>query len=323
MKIELTIENPDTGKTYYPSVEDGVKWTTDRTGAAGQLEFSVVKDSVINFREGNRVKLKVDGQGIFSGFVFKKKRNKDGLISVTAYDQLRYLKNKNTRVYSNKRASELLREIAEDFGLNVGEIEDTGYVIANRCMENTSELDTIQDALDLTLSCTGRMYVFYDDFGSLCLKDISSMISRMVISAQTAEDFEYETSIDSDVYNKIRLCFMNNEKNENEFYDLSDDESISRWGVLQYFEKIDDPLMAPAAAKSLLELYSGKKRSLSVSGVIGDLSVRAGSQVPVVLDLGDIVTNGYLIVEKCSHSFGAGKHTMDLELMGGEFEFGV
>lgn len=35
------------------------------------------------------------------------------------------LKNKDTYVYTNKTASEVIKMVAEDFQLNVGELEDT------------------------------------------------------------------------------------------------------------------------------------------------------------------------------------------------------
>ena len=72
-------------------------------------------------------------------------------------------------------------------------------------------------------------------------------------------------------------------------------------------------------AQALLSLYNNKSRSLSINGVFGDLRVRAGSQIPVFLSLGDIETSNYLIVEKCTHTFKQNEHTMDLELKGGEF----
>lgn len=64
--------------------------------------------------------------------MFRKKRDKEQIITTTAYDQLRYLKNKDTRVYVNKRADEVVRSIASDFQLNVGMLENTGYVIAKK-----------------------------------------------------------------------------------------------------------------------------------------------------------------------------------------------
>ena len=116
MSQQLLIQNGNT--VYEPVVQDEITWTTERKGAAGKLEFKVVKDDIINFEEGNPVAFKVDNTNLFYGFVFRKKRDKEQIITTTAYEQLRYLKNKDTRVYVNKRADEVVRSIASDFQLN-------------------------------------------------------------------------------------------------------------------------------------------------------------------------------------------------------------
>ena len=38
-----------------------------------------------------------------------------------------------------------------------------------------------------------------------------------------------------------------------------------------------------------------------------------------LLELGDIITNNYLMVEKVTHNFKGDEHFMDLTLIGGEF----
>jgi len=96
---ELYITNK--GKTYKPIIEGNPEWETTRAGQPGKLTFNVVKDNMIDFQEGNPVIFRVDGQDVFFGFVFTKGRDKDQIIKVTAYDQLRYLKNKDTYVYES------------------------------------------------------------------------------------------------------------------------------------------------------------------------------------------------------------------------------
>ena len=41
----------------------------------------------------------------------------------------------------------------------------------------------IQNALDETLTNTGRLYVLYDDVGKLCLRDINKMKLDLVVDA--------------------------------------------------------------------------------------------------------------------------------------------
>ena len=84
MELELLIQNGST--IYYPVVEGKIKLTWERKNTPGKLEFTVVKDGVINFQEGNPVKLTVNGTPMFYGFVFKKRRDNGPTITVTAYD---------------------------------------------------------------------------------------------------------------------------------------------------------------------------------------------------------------------------------------------
>lgn len=303
-----------------PVISGNVVWTTERTGTAGKLTFTVVKDNIIDFQEGNPVTLKVDGKEVFYGYVFEKKRTKEPTISVTAYDQLRYLKNKDYFIMESHTASDLIRHIAEDFRLNCGEIEDTGYVRAAKNCEGTL-FDIFQEALDDTLMNKKEIYVLYDDFGKLTLKNIKSMkINDMqVITDSRLENIDYSTSIDGETYNRIRLVYEDKDSGTAKIYQSQSTDSMNKWGVLQYFEKANQTTGLKAKTDALLGLYNKKTRKLVLKGVFGDLRVRAGCMVPVLLNLGDIVTQQFFICEKVTHTFSENRDSMDLSLRGSDF----
>ena len=98
-----------------------------------------------------------------------------------------------------------------------------------------------------------------------------------------------------------------------------DSGNIAQWGVLQYCETLQDGEDGKSKADALLRLYNRKKRSLSFSGVLGDIRVRAGSSVVVNLKLDDIEVNNYMVVERVKHIFKNNEHKMDLTLIGGDF----
>ena len=315
--IELLIEHNKT--VYSPVVQEGITWSTDRKGSPGQLTFKVVKDSIIDFTEGDAVLMKVDGKDVFCGFVFKKKRTKDGIINVTAYDQLRYLKNKDTYVFENKTASEIVSMLAKDFHLQTGSVEDTKFKIASRVEDNSTLFDMIQNALDVTLENRNEMFVLYDDFGKITLKSIDNMKVDLLIDEETGESFDYESSIDGDTYNKVKLIFENEETGKRDVYIAQDSNNMNQWGVLQYFDKLQKGENGKAKADALLSLYNTKTRTLSIKNVFGDTRVRAGSLVPVILNLGDVKVQNFMLVEKCKHELNGGQHLMTLTLRGGEF----
>jgi len=323
--VELLISGPGGAKAYIPVVEEGIEWSTERRSAPGKLSFKVVKDDIIDFTEGAAVRLRVDGRPVFFGFVFTKKRDKNQIITVTAYDQLRYLNNKDTYVYENKTAAQFIRMVAADFALNMGEIAPTNYVIPSRVEDNTSLFDMIENALDLELTNLGNMYILYDDSGKLTLKFIGDMYvgdnasGYLCIDEDTGENFEYSSSIDSETYNKIKLTYDNEDTGKREVYIAQDGRHINEWGVLQYFDTLSKGENGQAKAEALLQLYNKKTRSLKITNALGDTRVRAGSMVLVNLDLGDMKLKNFMLVEKCRHIFKLDSHFMDLTLRGGEF----
>jgi len=314
MNIELSIVNG--GSIYYPCVKDGITWETERKGTPGVLKFTVIKTDDLYFSEGDAVRLIVDGTKVFFGFVFKKKRNKEHHIEVTAYDQLRYLKNKETYVYKNKTASDVIRMVAEDFMMNLGTLADTGYVIPQMVEDNKSLFDIVLNAMDETLLNTKRLYVLYDDFGHLTLNDIESMQTNVLINADTGENFTYESSIDDQTYNQIKVVYENENTGKRDVYMAKNSAHINDWGVLQYYEKASSDKGLIEKVNKLLELYDKKTRKLKIEKAMGSLNVRAGNSVVVMLDLGDITVHNMMVCEKVTHNFYNDYHTMDLTVIG-------
>ena len=186
--------------------------------------------------------------------------------------------------------------------------------------DNTTLFDIIQNALDETLMVKNIVYVLYDEVGSLRFRKTEDMkVNGWLVDNETGEDFTYKTSIDSDVYNQIKLIYENKEKGTFDLYVSKHSKNINKWGVLQYVEKIDNPDIGKLKSNALLKLYNKKQKTLTISGVIGNTNVRAGSLVPVMLDLTDIKVSNYMMVEKVTHTFKNRQHTMDLVVTGGDF----
>ena len=317
MAGELLIQNGS--KVYIPVLEEGIEWSTERAGVPGKLTFKVHLDESLNITEGNAVRFRWDGNNIFYGFIFSKKMSKERIITVTAYDQLRYMKNKDTYVYENKTAAELVQMIAEDFQMQTGSLEDTEFKIATRVEDNVTLFDMIQNALDLTLENQRYMYVLYDDFGKITLKGLDNMRLNLLIDEETAETYDYSSSIDEQTYNRIKLIFDNDQTGQRDVYIAQDSGNMAAWGVLQYYDTLQEGENGQTKVDALLELYNKKTRRLTIQNALGDCRVRAGSMLPVLLDLGDVKLKNLMLVEKCMHKFNLDEHFMSLTLRGGEF----
>ncbi len=301
------------------AVTGTVSWETNRKGEAGKLTFSALKTTELNFQEGDLVIMRVGNNDIFRGYVFTKKHSDKNIIEVTAYDQLRYLKNKDTILFEKMSASTIIKTIANKFIIDIGLIEETGYVIEYTLEDNKTLLDMIQNALGTTLDNTKKIYVLYDQCGKLTLKNIEKMKLNLLIDENDVESFSYSSSIDGETYNNIKLTYNNSETKKREIYIAKSGENINKWGLLQYYENVQSAQNIKQRADALLSLYNRKIRKLNVSGAYGNIEVRGGCSLIVKFELGDISIQNYMIVDSVKHIFEEGVHKMDLTFIGGEF----
>jgi len=304
---------------YTPLTAEGITLEFCRAGAPGKLMFQVVKGSASSFHEGDRVELSMGGEALFSGFVFTKRRQFGGVITVTAYDQIRYLKNRDTYAYEDLTATELVRLVAGDWGLSCGEIAETGYLIPGRVENGRPLLDMIQTALDLTAAQTGHLFVLYDRAGALTLSHVENMALDTLIHEGSIANFDYSSSIDRDSYSSVRLYRTEGAAGETVFHEARRDDLLRRWGALRHFGRLEEETDGPETAEALMRRYGRKVRRLRIIDAVGDWQVRGGSMLPVELYLGDIVVQEFLMVERAVHRFFEGGHTMELTLVGGEF----
>lgn len=314
---QLLIQNGNT--TYAPTVMDDVQWTTKRQGEAGSLHFTVLDDGKLKIEEGNAVRFQYDGKKVFLGFIFDIEHDKENLIDIIAYDQLRYLKNKDTYIFTNKRADQILKMLANDFGMNVGTLTNSRYVIPSMVEDNKTLFDMINNALSITLQNSGEQYIFYDDFGKLTLRRMQDLAITALIDKDTAENYKYKSSIDEDTYNRVKLIRENEEKGTREIFIAQDGKNINKWGVLQHFDTVGEDENGKSKADALLRLYNTKTKTLEVTNQFGDTRVRGGTMLPVSLQLNDTRVSNMMLVEKVTHTFKKDEHFMDLTLWGGEF----
>lgn len=307
------------GRIFDCAVQEPIIWEVHRKNTPGKLTFNVIKDEILGFHEGDAVRFDYDGKKIFFGFIFVKKRSNNRIISVTAYDQLRYFKNKDTYVYKGKTAAQVLQMIISDFSLEAGVIADTKYSIPSR-VEDNQELFSIMDtALAITTKNTGAIHVLYDDYGKLNLRDVKQLKVDILIDEESAEAFEYTSSIDENTYNKIKLVRENKKTGKREIFIAQDSKNINDWGTLQHTDKVEEGENGKAKADALLALYNRKSRKLHINKIFGDTRVRGGSTVGVQMYLGDLTVANFMMVETAKHSFYESKYQMDLKLIGGDF----
>ena len=318
--IRVIIDNNGSIFDVTDILYDEVTLTEYLRGSAGILTFSVIRDGIVNFIEGNKVILYVDDVMRFCGFIANKKRSSEQIIKVTAYNQIFYLsKNKDTYIYSGKTANQLINIICNDYGLKVGSLCDTRVVIEPRIEEGRTLLDIIETALDRTREISGIEYCFYDDCGKLTLKPIKDMVCKDIFSDWTnIYDFSYETDISKNTYNSVR--FFKKQRNENAHlsYEFRDEDKIKKWGRLQYYERVDKD-MNTAQMKALCDGIINKngdvKKTLRINGFSDNAFIRGGSFVFIDMkDFSEISITELKVVERVVHIFENGEHRVKLDI---------
>lgn len=310
--LKLSIERKDKGFIITP--KENLKWETTRKLTPSKLTFSVPDIGFIP-ETGDKVSFFVGDEGVFKGMVSSLTKNgASNEYSVTAFDSLKYLKNKDNLVYENKKASDVLKLIATQFKLKTGAVDDTKYVIPYRVEDSKTLFDIIETALDITYENTGEEFVLYDNFGTLCLVKENALQKNLLLDGTCFENYNLNCSIDNS-FNRIKLMHEDSKKGLRQITIAEDKSLQEKYGVLQYFSHINGDENGSLMAKKLLEELKTEKKTLTVTGVKGDIRVRAGSSIYV--DIPEY--KGIMMVLKANHTFSENAHIMDLSLKGGDF----
>lgn len=318
-KTELVVASKAGGMIEISGLVESCEWVTNRTGQPGKFTFTYLKDKDVTFTEGDVVRFSVDGQVQFYGWVFTRSETRWGEVSVTCYDRLRYLKANASYTFYSQSAGDILRQIAGDLQLDVGTVEDTGYKLPSLVEQDQTCIDILQTAIEQTLLNTGRVFVLYDDGQGLALQEAANMMSDVVIGDRSLlTDYTYTTDIDKQTYNSIKLVRPNEETGRADVYIQEDSGTIGQWGLLQLYQKVDgdaNEAQIKAQAAATLEYYNRVLKTLKISS-LGVPGLHAGQMILVKADgMGDTGVSQYVMLERVSHRWENGVHTMDLETM--------
>ena len=322
MKLTTHLYDNRNGVTFDVSeVVSDMTITTYMDDNPGKLEFTVLATSPLTFAEGSTVSVVLDGYNMFKGYIFKRSNTEQAYkVKVTCYDQMRYLKNKDSRVFENVTSNQIFEQLCKDFVLKYKTVDASSHICAPRSEDATSLYDMIKNALDDTLANTGNWYFIRDNFGTLEHLHIASCVRPEVLGDNSfATGFDYETSIDKDVYNQIKLYRDNSDTGKREVFIVNDTvnggEKIRQWGILQLYEKIDEKYniaQIESRALQMLKHYCSVRQSLKLK-CLGVKEFFAGCIFKCkIAELGDISLNSYLLVTECVHKLSNEQHTMEL-----------
>lgn len=322
MNIYATLYDNKREKLYNISeVISNLEITTKIEDDPGKATFDIFRRDSLEFWEGATVSIQLSGYNIFKGFVFSKKRAKDvDKISVTCYDQLRYFKNQDSYVFENMTSDQIFSKLCTEFVLQHKVVDKSYHICAPRSNDATSLYDMMKYALNDTLVNGKQWYIIRDNFGVLEHINIMSLKTNLILGDRSGvTDFTYETSIDKDTYNQIKLYRDNESSGKREIFIVNDTinggDNLKAWGILQLYQKVDEKLnlaQIEQKARGMLSLYNNTKRSLKIDAT-GIPYICAGSIFRCrIQDIGDLSIDRYLLVTDCTHKIENNMHTMSL-----------
>lgn len=316
--MEVLIDNRD-GVIWKEAVKS-FSWKTERIGKAGAASAEFVLPPGSNHAIVNGAVMRVtEGKyNIFYGYVQSSIVDESNVLKVEALDQLRYLKFNDTFVLSAMTGTAAIKKICSAAGLKIGTMEDTGVVIPAVVKDDQDAFDVVTSYLDQTLIASNRIFVLYDEFGSIALRKASSLYIKptnwYLGDESLLYEYEFKKSIESDTYNVIKLVKDDDKTGKREIFQTQDASNISKWGLLQYFEKVDANATSAEIKAYMNQLLAVKNQESKTFTMrcLGRWAVRAGSYVHVHVKKLDI-SQPYL-VEQCEHNWDGGVHTMNLTL---------
>lgn len=265
-----------------------VKWSGKKGSAPRTLQFTLLNDnnltkSGINIEDGHTCIFKYDGSEVFRGIILRQDENSSGKkATYKAYDLGIYLSNnKDTFSFTNKRADQIFKNICKRYGITVGSVANTKYVIGELIQSKKKAWDCFLSALSKTYKHTGKRYYIRSEKGKLnLLKRSDDVVDIIAETGVNILDYKKTKS-----YEKIvtRIVCYND---DNSLVTSAKNTSLeSKIGIFQDVINYDDEKTTAQLKKLCQTTLSEKSKithSVSIS-VLGNVKLISGRCINVII----------------------------------------
>lgn len=314
------------GKTTYDITEltSKLDWSGDIKEAARKLEvaLTMVKDAenrIFVPRIGRQIRLYTGSVELFRGVVIEVGRQNTGNATMSCADYNWYLaQNTVDYVATKKTASQVIKELALRYRIDVGAVADTKYVFPRLVFLKKSIWEIFQTVIFETYKASNRRFAIESRSGKLVLIPVTPQ--NVQVHANRGEnllDAQFTQTM-ANVKTQVSLTGSNDEYRAaaNKMKATVRSEGARKiFGLIQHAEHKSQVNRLPtltSQANALLKRLSVSEKSVEVT-IIGDFSVRAG-RVLRVNDSNIGIAESFWVVAD-SHSIDAnGTHTTQCTL---------
>jgi hypothetical protein len=270
---------------------------------------------------GDKLLLANNGVEVFRGIVTDEETAGRFGRSYISFDYAFYLNKSKTIIQFNKsKASESIKKLCSKFGVAIGTITPMNTVITKIYKDNTVA-EIIMDILEQATRETGVKYRLEMRVGKLFVEKYTDLIVKATFKpASNIAPFDVTQAIGEisssrsiqDMRNSIIITSYD-EKSTRVLANTQDQTNISKYGLLQDVQSVDDKDIAQARniANNQLKLLNKIAEDTSIE-LLGNDQVRAGR----ILLLEETVTglSGQYLVKECTQSYSNQIHTMKLNI---------
>lgn len=313
-----------------------LQYSTFLEGQPSKLTFTLQKDpsGKLSIHNGSKIQFRRDSKGIFLGYVFNMGTDATETYKITAYDQMRYLKNEDTRLVANISVSNLFKKICDDFQLkNNKVVVPCDFICPKKVYEGQTLFSILNDQIqkanldankENTPAKDRKYYFIRDNFGTLEFTSISALKSNIMLGETSLlSSYQFEISIDKNTNNQIKLVqkYKTGESENIKPYIVKDSGTQKVWGILQKVKSVDENMnkgQVEDLGKKYLKQMNRETRTLKLSA-LGVDGITSG--VGIKVDIPHLRTNKDgkaefidMWVVSATHNYNKDMHTMELDV---------
>lgn len=268
----------------------------------------------IDINLSHEIRIMVGNAEVFRGMLEVYNVDDSGSANAVAYDYNYFLtQNKDSEKFVGLKASQIIRQLCAKYGIVVGTLADTGYVIPKMILREKTIYEMMVIALTETEKKNGRKFALVNRWGKLYLVERKKEIKRVVLeNKRTLLSASYAKSNEN---RRTQVKLVANEEKKAIAGIAKNAASIRSYGVRQHYEIVSEPTTQAklnTMARELLEKYDKTEEQFSIEA-LGLYDVISSTAIVV----NDRMSNMYgaFYVDQDTHTWdGNGLHTMSLKL---------
>lgn len=205
IKLEYWTRDNKTGYDLSNNVNN-IKWTTDLNYSAGELTFDLYFDESLKKPAlGGIIKFWYNQKKIFYGYVFDVKVSADRSVSVTAYDELYYLKSQDSIVWPTMTLGSRFTEVCKRAGVAHKIVNNPTHKVKAEICEGKTYFDMIKSAVNKTKSSTGSYYFVTANWATVELRRAPYKKLDLILGDKSGMTSGSLQESITDAYNEVKV----------------------------------------------------------------------------------------------------------------------